>query len=69
MVTKEERIQQLLEKAKTGTITDNERDELARLLDRDPSEFRGNDGLSLLIGIAIGALIGLLFAAILTNND
>jgi hypothetical protein len=65
---KVKKIESLLEKAKTGTISNAEKKELARLLGEDPKEYSGDEGTSLLVGIALGALIGILIAGLLSGG-
>lgn len=52
----EQRIQYLTGKAQRGVISPDERQELARLLGRNPNEFSTDDGLKTLIGIALVAI-------------
>lgn len=59
------RIQYLTRKAQLNAISQAEQNELARLLGKKPSDFRSDDGLSNLIGIALIALAIALIADLL----
>jgi hypothetical protein len=67
-MTKTERIQYLAKKAQRGVITQTERQELARLLGRNPDNFQSENGLSELIGIALIAIALALLADLLTQK-
>lgn len=64
-----DRIQYLTKKAQRGVITQTERQELARLLGRNPKEFQSDNGLSELIGIALIAIAIAMLADILTRKN
>lgn len=64
-----ERIQYLARKAQLGAITQAERNELARLLGRRPSDYSSDDGLSSLIGIALIAIAIALIADLLSKKS
>lgn len=63
-----ERIQYLTKKAQMGVISSYEQNELANLLGRDYTEFNQDNGLSLLIGLALAAIAAAIIADILTQN-
>jgi hypothetical protein len=63
MSNKQDRIQYLTGKAQRGAISINERNELAKLLGRNPKEFETDDGLNTLVGIGLLAIA----IAIITN--
>jgi hypothetical protein len=61
-----ERIQYLTKKAQMGVIDPYEQNELARLIGRNNKEFTNkNDGLSLLIGLALAFIAAAILAEIL----
>jgi len=64
-----ERIQYLTKKAQMGVISSYEQNELANLLGRDQEEFHQDNGLSLLIGLALVAIAAAIIADILTQNN
>ncbi len=64
-----ERIQYLTKKAQMGVISSYEQNELANLLGRDQEEFHQDNGLSLLIGLALAAIAAAIIADILTQNN
>lgn len=53
MNSKTERIQYLTRKAQRNNISPREVNELANLLGRNPKEFKSDNGLSSLIGVAL----------------
>jgi uncharacterized RmlC-like cupin family protein len=64
-----DRIQYLTRKAQMGVITPYEQNELAQLLGRDQQEFNNQNGLSLLIGIALAAIAAAIIVEILTGGE
>lgn len=60
-----ERIRYLTRKAQRGAISNSERNELAKLLGKDPKKFQDSDGLDVLIGIALVALAAGLIASLI----
>lgn len=65
-----ERVQYLTKKAQMGAIDLFEQDELARLLGRDQQEFNNNNnGLSLLIGLALAFIAAAIIADILKGGQ
>ncbi len=56
MTPKEERIQYLTGKAQRGSISQNERKELAKLLGRNPGELNSDSDLNTLVGIGLVAI-------------
>lgn len=65
MNQREERIQYLTGKAQRGVILPHEKQELANLLGRNPSDFNNEDGLKTLVGIALVAVAIALIADLL----
>lgn len=65
MDSKNARIQYLTNKAQRGMITSFEKDELARLLGKNKQNYKGPDGLALLIGLGLAVIAGALLAEIL----
>ena len=64
-----QRIQYLTKKAQMGVIDPFEQDELARLIGRNRQEFNNNNnGLSLLIGLALAFIAAAIIAEILTGG-
>lgn len=64
-----ERIQYLTKKAQMGVIDSFEQDELARLIGSNQQEFNNNNnGLSLLIGLALAFIAAALIAELLTGS-
>jgi hypothetical protein len=63
-----ERIQYLTKKAQMGVISSYEQNELANLLGRNQEEFNQDNGLALLIGLALAAIAAAIIADILTHN-
>ena len=64
----EERIQYLTGKAQRGVLLPEERQELARLLGRNPGDFNNDDGLKTLVGIALVAIAISLLADLLSKK-
>lgn len=64
-----DRIQYLTKKAQRGVIKPFERQELARLLGKNPKDFQSDNGLSELIGIALIAIAISMLADILTRKN
>ena len=60
-----ERMQYLTHKAQKGVITQSEKDELAILLGHEPQEFKGSEGLAILIVVALAAIAAAIIIAIL----
>jgi len=69
MSTTTERIQYLTKKAQRGVISQPEQEELARLVGRNPGEFRNDDGLTQLITIALVAIAIAFFADMLAKKN
>jgi hypothetical protein len=64
-----ERIQYLTKKAQMGVIDPVEQNELAGLIGRNKQEFDNkNDGLSLLIGLALTFIVAAILAEILSGR-
>jgi uncharacterized RmlC-like cupin family protein len=63
-----ERIQYLTRKAQMGVVTPDEQNELAQLLGRDQQEFNNQNGLSVLIGIALAAIAAAIIIEILKGG-
>ena len=63
-----ERIQYLTRKAQRGVISQAERNELARLLGKRPSQYKSDDGLSELIGFALIAIAVAMIADLLSRK-
>ncbi len=64
-----ERIQYLTRKAQMGAITLYEQNELAQLLGRNQQEFNNkNNGLALLIGLALAAIAAAIIVDILSGG-
>jgi hypothetical protein len=64
-----DRIQYLTKKAQMGVIDPFEQDELARLIGRNRQEFNNNNnGLSLLIGLALAFIAAAIIAEILSGG-
>ena len=63
-----DRIQYLTRKAQMGAITPYEQSELAQLLGRNQQEFNSDNGLALLIGIALAAIAAGIIYEILTGG-
>ena len=65
-----QRIQYLTRKAQMGVIDPFEQDELARLIGRNQQEFKNNNnGLSLLIGLALAFIAAAIISEILTGGQ
>lgn len=63
------RVQYLAKKVETGVATQGEKDELARLLGHDPTEFAKPEDALLLLAIALAAIAaGLIIAYVLTKE-
>ena len=65
MNSETERNQYLTNKAQMGLITPVEQDELAQLLGRNQQEYKGSEGLALLIGLALAVILGALISELL----
>jgi hypothetical protein len=65
MNSETERIQYLTNKAQMGVITPFEQNELAQLLGRNQQEYKGSEGLSLLIGLALAVIAGAIISELL----
>ncbi len=64
-----ERIQYLTKKAQLGVIMPEEQSELAYLLGRQPQEFQEPNGLNLLIGLALAAIVAAIIIQLLTSEE
>ncbi|MFH1097345.1 MAG: hypothetical protein ABH886_04485 [Candidatus Desantisbacteria bacterium] len=68
MDTRIERIQYLTKKAQRGVIAPSEQNELAQLLGCEPQEFQDSKGLSVLIGIALVAIVLALITSLVNGS-
>ena len=69
MDSRNERIQYLTNKAQFGVITPYEQNELAGLLGRNQQNYKGQEGLALLIGLGLAVIAGALLAELLSGGD
>lgn len=65
MDRKNARIQYLTNKAQMGVITPSEQSELAQLLGKNQQNYKGSEGLALLIGLGLAVIAGALIAELL----
>ena len=68
MSYREDRIRYLTSKAQKGAITPTERQELARLLGRNPNDFNTDEGLNTLVGIALVAIAVAIIAGLIKGR-
>jgi hypothetical protein len=68
MKTRKERIQYLVGKAQRGAISSAERTELATLVGRNPRESDTEEGLKVIIGIALFAIVLDLISGFITGK-
>jgi hypothetical protein len=67
-MSRTDRIQYLTRKAQRGVINRVERNELARLIGRDPRDFQSDSGLPDLVAIALVAIAIALLTEIFTKK-
>lgn len=68
MDSKNARIQYLTNKAQRGMISPFEQNELAQLLGKNQQNYKGPDGLALLIGLGLAVIAGALLAELLCGG-
>ncbi|MCK9593023.1 MAG: hypothetical protein M0Q91_13545 [Methanoregula sp.] len=69
MDSRNERIQYLTNKAQIGVITPFEQEELAQLLGKNQKNYKGSEGLSLLIGLGLAVIAAGLIAELLFSGQ
>ena len=67
-VSETDRIQYLTNRAQRGSISRSEQEELAHLLGRNPRDYQGEQGLALLIILALSAIAAGIIIALLSSR-